>query len=89
MLLISVFNDSSSLVRQIHYPRPVVVRTVAMRDGPWITASVKREASWRKSNPSVPIEASSVKDAENIPVVSWQLKKLQDWLLGSAGGVGA
>jgi hypothetical protein len=70
MVLISLFNDSSALKTLSHYPRPIIVRTVAMRDGPLTTASVKRKASWRKSNPSEATEASSAKDMENTPVVS-------------------
>ena len=68
MLLISLFNDSSALVRQIHYARPVVVRTVAMRESPLTSASVKREASWQKSNPFVPTGASPVKETEKAVV---------------------
>ena len=68
MLLISLFNDSSALVRQIHYARPVVVRTVAMRESPLTSASVKREASWQKSNPFVPTGVSPVKETEKAVV---------------------
>jgi hypothetical protein len=70
MVLFSLFNDSSSLKTLSHYPRPIIVRTVAMRDGQLTTASVKRKASWRNSNPSEATEASSAKGMENTPVIS-------------------
>jgi len=70
MVLISLFNDSSALKTLSHNPRPIIMRTVAMRDGPSTTASVKRKASRRKSNPSEPTEAWSAKDTVSMPVVS-------------------
>jgi hypothetical protein len=70
MVLISLFNDSSALKTLSHHPRPIIVRTVAMHDGPLTTASVKRKASWRKSNPSEATEASSAKGMENTSVGS-------------------
>jgi hypothetical protein len=70
MVLISLFNDSSALKTLSHYPRPIIVRTVAMRDIPLTTASVKRKASRRKSNPSEATEASSAMGMENTPVGS-------------------
>ena len=69
-VLISLFNDSSALKTLGHYPRPIILQTVAMRDGPLTAASVKRKASWRKSTPSEATEASSAKDMENTPVVT-------------------
>jgi hypothetical protein len=70
MVLISLFNDSSALKTLSHYPRPIIVRTVAMRDGLLTTASVKRKASWRQPNPSEATEALSAKGMEKTPVVS-------------------
>ena len=70
MVLISLFNDSNALKTLSHYPRPIIVRTVAMRDSPLTTASVKRKATRRKSSPSEATEASSAKGLENTPVVS-------------------
>jgi len=70
MVLISLFNNSSALKTLGHYPRPIIVRTVAMRDGPLTTASVRRKAIWRKSNPSEATEVSSAKDMENTAVVT-------------------
>jgi hypothetical protein len=70
MVLINLFNDSSALNTLSHYSRPNIVRTVAVRDGPLTTASVKRKAIRRKSNPSEATIASSAKDMENTPVVS-------------------
>ena len=70
MVLISLFNDSSTLKTPSHYPRPIIVRTVAMRDGLLTTASIKRNASRRKSSPSEATEASSAKSMEKTPVVS-------------------
>jgi len=70
MVLTSLFNDSSALKTPGHYTRPTIVRTIAMRDGPLTTASVKRKISRRKSSPSEATEASSAKGLENTPVVS-------------------
>lgn len=70
MVLTSLFNDSSALKTLSHYPRPIIVRTVAMRDGTLTTASIERHAGRRKSHPSETTEASSAKDMENTPVVS-------------------
>jgi hypothetical protein len=50
MVLISLFNDSSALKILGHYPRPIIVRTVAMRDGPLTTASVRRKTIWLRMN---------------------------------------
>jgi hypothetical protein len=46
------------------------VRTVAIRDGSLTTASVEREATPRKPNPSAATEASATKDLRNTPVLS-------------------
>jgi len=70
MVLIGLFNDSSALKTPGHIPRPIIVRTVAMREGPLTTASVRRKANWRKSNPSEATEVSSAKDMENTPVAT-------------------
>ena len=70
MVLISLFNNSSTLKTLSHYPRPIIVRTVAMRDGQLTTASIERHAGRRKSHPSEATEASSAKSMEKTPVVS-------------------
>ena len=70
MVLISLFNDSNVVKTLSHYPRPITARTVAMRDSPLTTASVKRKATRRKPNPSEATEALSAKGTENAPVVS-------------------
>ena len=70
MVLISLFNDSSTLKTPGHFSRLIIVRTVAMREGPLTTASVRRKAIRRKSNPSEATEVSSAKDMENTPVVT-------------------
>jgi hypothetical protein len=77
MVLISLFNDSSALKTPGHYPRPIIVRTVAMREGPLTTASVRRKAIWRKSNPSEATEVSSAKDMENTTPVATTTKSKQ------------
>lgn len=70
MVLTSLFNDSIALKTLGHYPRPIIMRTFAMRDGPLTTASVRRKVIWRKSNPSEATEVSSSKDMENTPVAT-------------------
>jgi hypothetical protein len=70
MVLISLFNDSSVLKTLSHYPRPIIVRTVAMRDGQLTTASIKRHAGRRKSHPSEATVPSSAKVVEKTPAVS-------------------
>jgi hypothetical protein len=70
MVLISLVNDSGALKTLSHYPRPIIVRTVAMRDGQLTTASIKRHAGRRKSHPSEATVASSAKVMEKTLAVS-------------------
>ena len=69
-LLISLSSDPSPLKRLSHYPRPIIVRTVAIRDGPLTMALVEGEATPRKLNSSEATEASATNDLGNTPVLS-------------------
>jgi hypothetical protein len=70
MLLISLLNDPSPIRRLSHYPRPIIGRTVSIREGPLTTAFVERAATPQKTNLSEAIEASATNNSASTPVLS-------------------